>query len=172
MKTPSNKLKLLAGGTLLALAAGLSSLAVAAPHGGMGGHDGMMAGPMGGQMVERMLDRVDATPEQRAQIKQITDAAVAERKAQREDGRGLREQMLALFAQPTVDAQAAEALRQQQMARADAGSKRMMQTMLQISQVLTPQQRQQFVDIVGERGEMMQRHQRERRSLQAPKTGS
>lgn len=168
MKTSSSKLKLLAGGTLLALAAGLSGPAVAAPHGGRGGHDGMMAG----HMVERLLDRVDATAEQRAQIKQITDAAAAERKAQREDGRPLREQMLALFAQPTVDAQAVETLRQQQMARADASSKRMMQTMLQISQVLTPQQRQQFVDSVGQRSEMMKRHQRERRSLHTPKTGS
>ncbi len=164
----SNSVKLVAAGTLLALAGGAGTLAVAAPHGGHGGPAGMM----GGQMIARMLDRVDASAEQRAQIKQITDAAAADRKAQRDSGRTLREQMLALFAQPTVDAQAAEALRQQQLAMHDAQSKRMLQTMLQISQVLTPQQRQQLVDGIGQRRDMMQRHQRERRNLEAPKAGS
>ncbi len=168
MKRSSNKLKLLAAATLLALAGGTSTLAAAAPHGGPGGHEGMMGGPMFG----RMLDQVDASAEQRAQIKQITDVARAEHRAQRESGQALREQMLALFAQPTVDAGAAEALRQQQLAMHDAQSKRMLQTMLQISQVLTPQQRQQMVDSIGQRREMMQRHQHERRSLEAPRAGS
>jgi Spy/CpxP family protein refolding chaperone len=168
MNSSSNKLKFIAASTLLALAGGVSTLAAAAPHGGPGGADGMM----GGHMLGRMLDRVDATAEQRAQIKQITDAAATERTAQRDSGRALREQMLALFAQPTVDAGAAEALRQQQLAMHDAASKRMLQSMLQISQVLTPQQRQEMAASIGQRREMMQRHQPERRGLEAPKAGS
>ena len=48
---------------------------------------------------------------------------------------------MTLFAQPTVDAAALEALRQKQMAMHDAASKRMMQAMLDVAQVLTPEQR-------------------------------
>ena len=44
-------------------------------HGGAGMHGGpdMMGMPMQGRMVERMLDSVNATADQRTQIKQITE---------------------------------------------------------------------------------------------------
>ena len=167
----------------LALAAAAAGTAQAAP--GMPGMPGtmMMAqGPMGGPggpggpggmfggMMTRMLDRVNATPEQRAQIDQIVKANAGEMRAQREAGRALREQAMALFAQPTVDANAVEALRQKQLAMHDAASKRMTATMLEISRVLTPEQRKQIAEQMSQRREMMQRHQRERQSLDAPKS--
>jgi Spy/CpxP family protein refolding chaperone len=135
------------------------------PMGGPGGHGGMFGG-----MMTRMLDRVNATPEQRAQIEQIVKANAGEMRAQREAGRALREQAMTLFAQPTVDANAVEALRQKQLAMHDAASKRMTATMLEISRVLTPEQRKQMAEQMSQRREMMQRHQRERQSLDAPKS--
>ena len=92
-------LRLLLGTLVVAVAGSLAQTAIAAPHGGMGGPgmaghghaDGMMGGPgMGGRMgmmgqphqMQRLLDGANATPEQRAQIKQITDAARADLKAQ------------------------------------------------------------------------------------------
>ena len=165
----------------LALAAVMAGSAQAAP-GGPGMHGTMMTmgqGPMGGSgghggmfggMTTRMLDRVNATPEQRAQIEQIVKANAGEMRAQREAGRTLREQAMALFAQPTVDANAVEALRQKQLAMHDAASKRMSTTMLEISRVLTPEQRKQIADSMSQRREMMQRHQQERRSIDAPKS--
>lgn len=116
----------------LAIAGTAGTAAMAAP--------GMM--PLGGHGMSRMLDEVKASPDQRAQIEQITQSARADLQAQHEAGRSLHEQSLQLFAQPAVDAAAAEALRQQMLAQHDRASQRTMQAMLEISRVLTPEQRQ------------------------------
>jgi len=139
------------------------------PMGGSGGHGGAGGGMFDGMMT-RMLDRVNATPEQRTQIQQIRQKQAGEMRGQREAGRALRQQLMAQFAQPTVDAAAVEALRQQQLAMHDAASKRMTAAMLEVSRVLTPEQRKQMADHMTQRGEMMQRHQHERRGMDAPKS--
>jgi periplasmic protein CpxP/Spy len=137
-----------------------------ARHGGHRGGHGMFMGPgMMGPGLDRLLDSVNATDAQRSQIKQITQAAANDLKAQRESGKALHEQGMALFTQPTVDANAAEALRQQMMARHDQASRRMLQAMLDVSRVLTPAQRQQLAQQMKQRHEMMQRHQQERQQL-------
>ena len=143
--------------------------------GGPGGHGGRMGGgpegPMFGGMLKRMLERVNATPEQRAQIDQIMKTTATDMRAQHQAGRALREQAMTLFSQPTVDANAVEALRQQQLAMHDAASKRMMNAMIDISRVLTPDQRKQMAEYMAQRREMMQRQWRERQSLDpAPKS--
>jgi periplasmic protein CpxP/Spy len=128
--------------------------AFAAPHGG--------PGPMmfGGPGMGRMLDQVNASAEQRAQIEQIMKAARSDLKAQQEAGRALREQSMQLFSQPTVDANAAEALRQQMLAQHDRASQRMMQAMLEVSRVLTPEQRQQIAEQMRQRADGMKDRQR------------
>jgi periplasmic protein CpxP/Spy len=135
-------------------------------HGGPGMHGGPGIGMMQGRMGERMLDAVNATAEQRTQVKQITDRNVAEMQAQRETHRALREQAMKLFTQPTVDAAAAEQLRQQMLQQHDQASRRMMQSMLEVSRILTPEQRKQMADHMAQRGEMMRRHMQERQQLQ------
>ena len=147
------------------LVAVLGSVALSAwAQGGPGG-PGMHGMHFGGHMAERMLDSVNATAEQRAQVKQITDRAAADMKAQHEAGRALREQGMKLFAQPVVDANAAEALRLQMMQQHDQASRRMMQTMLEVSRVLTPEQRKQLAERMAQRGDMMRRHMNERQQL-------
>ncbi|HOM12515.1 MAG TPA: Spy/CpxP family protein refolding chaperone [Rubrivivax sp.] len=133
-----------------------------------GGHWG--GGGMFGGMLGRMLDRVNATPEQRTQIQKIVQASADDMRKQREAGRELRDEAMKLFAQPTVDANAVEALRQKQLAQHDALSKRMTAAMLEISRVLTPEQRKQMSDYMQQRRDMMQRHQRERRSVDTPRS--
>ena len=59
-------------------------------HGGHGGY-GMGPGGMMGGMMFRMLDRVNATPEQRTQIQQIMERARTEMRAQFQAGQSLRE---------------------------------------------------------------------------------
>lgn len=143
-------------------------------HGGMhGGGAGMMhgGGPGmgmmgGGRGMDRMLDTVNASAEQRSQIKGIFDAARTDMQAQRESGRALRQQMMTLFTQPVVDANAVEALRQQGMQRHDAASRRMTQAMVEASRVLSPEQRKQFADLAAKRSDSMERHQHERRGQQ------
>lgn len=139
-------------------------------HGGRGmgyhGHHGKYGKRMDGERgMGRMLDVVGATPEQRAKIKTITDTARADMRAQREAGRALHAQNQALFTQPTIDANAAEALRQQMLAHHDQASKRRLQMRLDIAAVLTPEQRQTMADRVAQRRAMMQRHRAERGAL-------
>jgi Spy/CpxP family protein refolding chaperone len=158
--------------SVLVLGAGYSHMASAMPaggHGGYAGHGGHEMGMGSPRHMDRLLDVVKATPEQRAQIKQISEAARADMAAQRDTVRKLHEQNRALFAQPTVDARSAEALRQQMMAQHEQASKRMLQVKLEISRVLTPEQRALLSERMQQRGEMMQRH-RERDGQEKPRT--
>ena len=176
MQNKTYKWSALAVSAVVVAAAGAFVVgATAAPSDGMmgGGHGMMMRGhhgPMSGRMLERMLDHADATAEQRAQIKQIMAGAMADMQAQRSSRRALSEQAMVLFTQPTVDARAAEELRVQQVARFEATSKRMLQAMLDVSRVLTPEQRQRLAESMKQRRDMMQRHQRERQSLEPAKS--
>ena len=174
LRAPVASTRLLLAGLVIAIAGTAAVTVNAQPGpGGPAGpghhHRGDMGGAMGlpmfGGHVDRMLDSVKATDAQRTQVKQIVAAAAADLKSQRESGKALHQQMQALFTQPTVDANAAEALRQQMLARHDAASKRMMQAMLDVSRVLTPEQRQQLAQQMKQRHDMMDRHRSERRQL-------
>jgi len=162
--------------TLAALAIALAGAALtpaeAAP--GPGGH-----GPVGGpgmmfgaspEHADRMADRMlagasNVSDAQRNQVREIARQAATDLRAQREAGRGLREQVAAAFAQPVVDADAVEALRQKMLAQHDAASKRMTQAMLDVSRVLSAEQRQQIAQKMQSRRSMMERHHQERRQL-------
>lgn len=157
--------------TVAALVIAAAGAAVTANAQGMGGHghgDGpgmMMFGGSPehvGRGVDRMLDGLGATDAQRAQIKQIAIAAATDLKAQHEAGRALHEKGMQIFAAPTVDAAAAESLRQQMLAQHDQASKRMLQAMLDVSKVLTPEQRAKMAERMKQRRAVMQeRMQRE-----------
>lgn len=156
--------RFLVTGMLVALLSAFALSAWAAPHpGGMGY-------PWMGRMMERALDAVSATDQQRSQIRQIAEAATADLKAQREAGKALREQALQLFTQPSVDANAAEALRGQMMAQHDQSSRRMMQAMLDVSRVLSPEQRVKLAELMQQRRDAMQRRWRERGEPTTPRS--
>jgi periplasmic protein CpxP/Spy len=138
----------------------------AAAHGGFGRGGGFMGGAGLDRMAEHVLDSVNATDVQRTQVKTIVQAAANDLKAQREAHRTLRERGMQLFTQPTVDANAAEALRQQMLQQHDQMSRRVMQAMLEVSRVLTPEQRKQLAERMKQRQEMMQRHMQERQTLE------
>ena len=162
--------RLLVAAVVLAVLSAIALSAWAQPHqGGMGRHGGWMGSPEHmSRMIDGMLDGVSATDEQRTQIKQIAQSAAADLKAQRETGRALRERSLQLFTQPNVDANAVESLRQQMLQHHDQTSRRMTQAMLDASRVLTPEQRVKLAERMKQRGEMVERHHRERRQLEAP----
>jgi len=128
---------------VLALAQGPVNAAGPGAHGGRGG-PGEMA--LGGGHIAHMLDAADASDAQRAQIKQIMSAAQADLKAQREAGRKLHEQGMALFTAPVLDPAAIEAHRQQMLAQHDRVSKRMVQAMSDVAKVLTPEQRAKLAE--------------------------
>ena len=168
------QMRLLWIGMLMALLSTLAVTAWAQPMmgGGMGGHHGMGGGGMMmggspermGRVLDHMLDGLGATDAQRAQIKQIAQSAAADLKAQRDAGRGLHQRALQLFTAPNVDAGAVESVRQQMLAQHDQASKRISQAMLDISRVLTPEQRAKIGERMKEReARMHDRMERMRR---------
>jgi Spy/CpxP family protein refolding chaperone len=170
LHTPFPRAARLAASALLVAVLGSLTLSAWAQGGpGMMGGPGMHGGPgmpmMGGPGLERLLDRVNATADQKAQIKQIAERARADMQGQHESHRALRDQMAKLFAAPVVDANAVESLRQQMLAQHDAQSRRMTQVMVEISRVLTPEQRKQIAERMAQRRDMMERHWRERQQL-------
>lgn len=118
-------------------------------HGGQDGHEshgGHMSpfGPLGdARMLDRMLDDVKATDAQRVKIKQIAEAAKKDLQAQHESARDLHEKTMQILNAPKVDEAAAEAVRQQMLVQHDKASKRTLQALIEISRVLTPEQRAQ-----------------------------
>ena len=165
--------KMFAATALIAVSSAVSLSAFAFPGGpgGHGHHGGGFGGPgmfMGSperldKGVDRMLDRVGgATDAQRQQIKVIVKAAAADLATQRDAGRALREKSLQIFTAPTVDAAQAESVRQQLLAQHDTVSRRVLQAMLDISRVLTPEQRAKIGEGVKKRHERMMEHMKDR----------
>jgi periplasmic protein CpxP/Spy len=116
-----------------------------------GGGMGMMFGGGSpehmGRAIDHMLDGLNASDAQRSQIEQIVAQAAADLKAQAAAGRGLRQRGMQIFTAPNVDAAAAEQLRQQMLQQHDQMSRRVTRAMLDVANVLTPEQRAK----VGER---------------------
>jgi len=174
----SNKrgLKWLAASVVLAMA---GTVAVSAwADRGAGGHGGHRMGSHGmflgspehmARGIDRLLDGVDATDAQRTQIKAIVQQAAADLKGQRDAGRTLRDQAMQLFTAPAVDAAAAESLRQQMLAQHDTASRRTLQAMLEISGVLTPEQRATLAEKMKQRQAHMHKRMQERMESRQPK---
>ncbi len=157
--------RLFAAGLSLALAAGAASPGFAQsgspgpPGSGLDGPDAMMGDPAHlGRMADHLLKGLDVSEAQRTQVRQIAQAAVADMKPQQEARRALHEKSLQLMAAPTLDAAAAEALRQQMLAQRDQASKRMLQAMLDIGRVLTPEQRVALAERMKQRHEAQREH--------------
>ena len=152
----------LAGGGVLA---GLAALAAVAPrasayralagHGffGRGRHgfgaqvlkDPVAAKEHAGMAVEWVLRGVDATEEQKQQARRITDRLIDELSPSIEKHRGFREAMARELAKPEIDREALERLRQEELALADAASKRLVAAIADLGDVLTPEQRAELV---------------------------
>ena len=154
---------------------------VHAAPGDMGGHGGVgPMGHMGGRSMGmegaghmgRVLDSVGASAEQKAQIKTIMESAHSELKPVHAQMKMLRDQSTALFTQPAVDANAAEALRLQMQTLHGQVSKRMLQAMVESSRVLTPEQRAKMADMMNKRRAMAERHRTEAESLMGKPAGA
>lgn len=105
-----------------------------------------------------MLDDVDASDEQRGQVKSIIEAHSATLNALRESGRKLHQETRRLLSAPTIDRNAIENLRQQQVASMDKRSREMTAMLADIAEVLTPEQRQQLADKMKDRFERHHGH--------------
>jgi Spy/CpxP family protein refolding chaperone len=124
------------------------------PPGNARGSPGMgmgmgMAGavmPLGGPMLDRLLDDLQTSDAQRDQLHRIAESAQADLQPAADAARADRTRMAELFAQPSVDAAALESLRQKMLARHDQLTRRVNVAMLDAAKVLTAEQRQQMVE--------------------------
>ncbi len=108
------------------------------------GGGGDAGGPGHGHMLKRMqhmLDRVNATPGQRAQIRAVWDGIRPQLRALHQQQFELRKQMLAAMTAPRIDAAAVEKLRVQSIALHDKTSALTTQGFVGSANVLTPEQR-------------------------------
>jgi Spy/CpxP family protein refolding chaperone len=136
----------------LAAGAGLTAWA----HGG--GHRGWHGGGGEGfseERIERMVKHfgveVDATEEQKVKLTEIAKAAAKDLQPLREKVREARKQGMELLAAPTIDRGAIEQLRAEQIRAADAASRRMVQALADVAEVLTPEQRQKLAERMQKR---------------------
>ncbi|MET3612472.1 Spy/CpxP family protein refolding chaperone [Rhizobium aquaticum] len=124
---------------------------------GMGGHHGgMMDKIKGGGMEHRLnkaLDSVDATDEQKQKIKAIFDKARESVGDMRGEPGQMRDQMKALFEKPTIDRDAVEAMRKARVQKMDDASKIMTTAMIDAAEVLTPDQRAKLAKEFAEKSQ-------------------
>lgn len=103
--------------------------------------------------IDRMLDKVDASDGQRAEVAGIVQEAVAELKELRGLYLETRQALITTLGEETVDRQALEELRQQRLETMDQVSRRLVTALADVAEVLTPEQRRTLV-------EHMERHER------------
>ena len=121
------------------------------PPGGSGAGD---AQQWSERRIERLLQAVGGTPEQKTKLTQLASSAMQDMQPLREQHRAARKKGMALLAAPTIDRSALEQLRAQQMGLADSMSKRLLQHLADAADVLTPAQRTKLAE------RMAQRHSR------------
>ena len=100
--------------------------------------------------VRHLAIEIDATNEQQEKLRAIVKGAVKDLLPMREKAVSARQRGRMLLTQPTVDRAAIEALRAEQLALADAASKRFAQALGDVAEVLTPEQRRKIDDRLTE----------------------
>jgi periplasmic protein CpxP/Spy len=138
-------------GLVLVGAAGLA-LAGGATHLGLLGHCGH-AGLMRDFIafrIDRALDKVNATPEQKTKIRAILENAHAQHDARVAECQKLHDQVVTALTADTVDRASLEQTRKEAMTFLDQGSTQLVDAVANAAGVLTPEQRRQLAELAKE----------------------
>jgi Spy/CpxP family protein refolding chaperone len=143
-------------GSLIAACIVLAGGSLALAHGMGGGwrHGGMDMGEMTEHLqvhVQHVLDEVDATPEQKAQIKDIVAAATKDLEALHAQHGGAHKQLHEIFTAPVIDREKLESVRAEHMAALDQASRRCATALADAADVLTPVQRKTLGEKMAKR---------------------
>ena len=125
------------------LAVGLGSLALLGGAAGKRMHDPQRLDHMFGRHLEKMLDEVKATPEQRQQIGAIKDELVAKRKAMREARHADHEELLAQWDSPNPDMSRIHGRVDERAKELTAFAHEVADALGKVHGILTPEQRAQ-----------------------------
>ena len=133
------------------------------PFGGGWHGGGFMGRPFGGPMdpafIQDRADRIvrhvaveiDATADQQEKLRAIVKSAVNDLVPMRDKAAAMRERAHTLLGQTSLTRADIEALRTEQMALADAFTKRVAQALGDASDVVTPEQRKKLDDLITAR---------------------
>jgi len=139
-------------GALVTTAAGVAAHAGFGHWGHRGGvHSIDQAQDRAQDIAAWMLGTVDATPEQAQQVNDALSGFVEKVYPLAEQHRDNRRLLLSELARPTVDPQTLEEVRQAELALAGTASGELAGLMTELSQVLTPEQRQTLVGMAARR---------------------
>jgi periplasmic protein CpxP/Spy len=157
-KKPNHKRRWAIAGIGAALTAGLVTLS-ALGQGGPGsfGHHGHHghgrwaemtpeeASKRIDKMVNWVLDDVGATADQKQRVAQIAKDAAQELRPMHKQHKDARSKAVDLFSQPTIDRNAIEQLRAEELQLGETVSKRISKAIADAAEVLTPEQRVKLV---------------------------
>lgn len=118
-------------------------------HGHHGGHAQMTpeeAGKRIDKAVNWVLDDVDATAEQKTKVSAIAKDALRELMPLRDQHRAARNQAVDLLTRDSIDRQALEVLRADEMRLAEQASRRVTQALADIAEAVTPEQRRKLAE--------------------------
>ena len=143
----------------IVLAAGFTgAVATQAMNGGFGPpwHGRGFMGAMEPGFIEHRADRmvrhlaieIDASAEQQDKLRAVMQAAVRDLMPMREKAWTARREARRLLTQSTIDRDAIEKFRAEQVALADAFSKRVAQALADAAEVLTPEQRRRVEEFL------------------------
>ena len=107
--------------------------------------------------ISHMIKELGGTPEQKDKLLAIAKTAMADAQPLRDQLRQTRKKGLELLAGATIDKAALEQLRAAQLLAMDSLSKRLLQSMTESAEVLTPGQRVKLSERMQRR---MERHRR------------
>jgi len=131
-----------------AIAIGVAALAAIGLLAGFAGRmehgDPQRAKEFMSKRIDRMLDRINATPEQRAKINEVKDQLLQESTAMRQAQRDLKKELMAQWQNPQVDAAKVHAIVDQKVEAFRAMAQKAADAAIQVHDVLTPEQRAQL----------------------------
>ena len=96
-----------------------------------------------------MLGRIDATEEQQTRINDIVTSLVGELYPLRGEHRETRRELITELSRPQVDREALEKIRADGLAMADSASRTLVSAVVDVSEVLTVEQRQELASMIG-----------------------
>lgn len=142
------------------LAGGISLYAQAQPgpgwwfhdghgHGGYArhaAHDPEMVGARIAFATDWLLSRIEASDEQRQQVKTIVQATVQDLAQVREQHHQNRQALLQALAQPTVERATLGDIRHAALQLVDTASERIVTALAEVAEVLTPEQRARLME--------------------------
>lgn len=97
---------------------------------------------------EHVLNRVDATPEQVAQVKVVLDGLIEELYPLRAQKQSQRDVLVSALSGESVDVQALEAARLTMLDLAETASTELLQATTEIGEILDPEQRGSLVEMM------------------------